>query len=161
MTFEQLYGADAFDDPNNWTADGRFRPKRKRAAGIASDGGSTRVPMMFADAGRAAQMLRDGAYGASAGFVRGFQFGGPIVVDDAATIAARDAAATAYEARKQRLTNAWRDRKQHQNQQPPAAAAPPAPLALAASPRSLTDARALAAAAYEAKCERLRNAWRK
>jgi hypothetical protein len=130
-------------------------------AGLVRDGERMRVPMMFADAVRNAQMLRDGAYGASTGFVRGYQFGGPIVVDDAKTVAARDAATAAYEARKQRLTNAWRDRKQHQDQQPPAAAVLPPPLAPPAPPRSLADARALAAAAYEAKCERLRNAWRK
>jgi hypothetical protein len=125
-------------------------------ARVIRSGESVRVPLLLMDSARRAQIIREASSGnAGVGYRRGFQFAGPCIIDDAKTIAARDAATAAYEARKERLTNAWRDRKQHQNHQPPAAAAPPAPLAPPEAPRSLADARALADEAYRRKVERL------
>jgi hypothetical protein len=117
--------------------------------GVLSDGESVRVPLLMIDSARRAQIIRDASSGSGVGYRRGFQFAGPCIIDDAATLAARDKAARSYEARKERLANAWRDRKEVKDPKPE-----PRP-----APRSLTDA-PTAAAAYRAKCERLSNAWR-
>jgi hypothetical protein len=124
---------------------GRVRPYRH--GDHLEDGETLRVPHTFMDA--AARVTRDALtlkYGwrdhqPQGGFRRGYAF-----VDTTPPRELQDAAARAYEERRDRLANAWR--KNDKDATDDDALLP------------TQDARAVADQAYRDKCERLQNAWR-
>ena len=131
---------DYFNELYEWDANGNKRRKQR----VAADGERFRFTMQMMDAAGFRAAFADGSPDHTSPHRPGYRFAD---TDDAARLAANDA----YEERRERMANAWRNKGQQHDAN---SDAPPPRTA------SLDELRAQADAAYREKCQRLRNGWR-